>query len=213
VRWIWVRHGQTEENRTGRYLGHSDVPLNEHGCAQAEQAARMLASERPAALYTSDLLRCRQTAERLAAVWGLGPRAVPALRELSFGAWERLTYDELMARDGELARRWYDNPFDCAPPGGETLTQLGERVDRWLMQLMRSVSMDDTVCLVTHGGVIRWFQAAWVENDPRRYWQVDGVGHGGVLVAKWDGRRWTAARMEDNPSASGEKHVSMQSSL
>lgn len=48
MRWIWIRHGETEENREGRYLGHTDVPLNDAGVEQAALLARQLGHERPA---------------------------------------------------------------------------------------------------------------------------------------------------------------------
>lgn len=189
MRWIWIRHGETAENREGRYLGHADAPLNETGWKQARELAERLAGEKPVRLYTSDLLRTRQTAEQLGAVWKMAPRLEPELRELSFGEWERLTYEELMARDEERARRWYDDPFQVAPPGGETLAQLGERVDRWLHRVSRTAEQK-TIAIVTHGGVIRWFQAAWLHRDPRLYWQMDGLRHGQAMMAETAGDGW-----------------------
>ncbi|MEJ8545534.1 histidine phosphatase family protein [Brevibacillus borstelensis] len=200
MRWIWIRHGETEENREGRYLGHTDVPLNEAGMEQAALLARQLAHERPARFFTSDLLRCVQTADRLAAFWGMDPIRVPELRELSFGKWERLTYEELMVRESQQASRWYEDPFHVAPPGGETLTQLGNRVDGWLNRFLRQWShtdgadkSDQTVVLVTHGGVIRWFQAAWLHEDPGQYWHMKGLGHGQAMIVEHVSGKWKQA--------------------
>ncbi|GED51922.1 histidine phosphatase family protein [Brevibacillus borstelensis] len=200
MRWIWIRHGETEENREGRYLGHTDVPLNDAGVEQAALLARQLGHERPAHFFTSDLLRCVQTADRLAAVWGMSPIRVPELRELSFGEWERLTYEELMVRESVRASRWYDDPFGIAPPGGETLTQLGERVNRWLSGMWKEMrdacgltEPDHTVALVTHGGVIRWFQAAWLHGDPGLYWHMKGLGHGQAMIVEHVSGTWKPA--------------------
>ncbi|WP_410694419.1 histidine phosphatase family protein, partial [Chryseobacterium sp. SIMBA_038] len=87
---IWVRHGETKINRQSRYVRHSDAPLHEHRKTEAlELASRLLnIIELPKALYTSDLLRCVQTAEPLSAGLQLTATTVPALRELSFGKWE-----------------------------------------------------------------------------------------------------------------------------
>ncbi|MGG4493608.1 histidine phosphatase family protein [Brevibacillus reuszeri] len=190
---IWVRHGETEINRQSRYLGHSDVPLHEHGKKQAlELAARLLhIIELPKALYTSDLLRCIQTAEPLSTGWQLPASTVPALRELSFGEWELLTYDEIMQKDSERATSWYDDPFRECPPQGESLEQLGNRVDTWLGSILRDSepSEAETVVIVTHGGVIRWVQATWVLQDPSAYWKMDGLKHGEALFMSWDGQR------------------------
>ncbi|GED25642.1 phosphoglycerate mutase [Brevibacillus agri] len=200
MKLIWIRHGETDSNRERKYLGHSDIPLNEKGEQQARELARQLSQQlkRPVALYASDLLRCTQTARPLADEWGLPIISVPALRELSFGDWELLTYEELMRSDAEWAARWYDDPYRCSPPNGESLQELGHRVDGWLRKLLeqRQAAADETTVCVAHGGVIRWFQAVWLENDPKRYWHVDGVGHGEALLAQWDGRRWRRLRLE-----------------
>ncbi|KMZ42341.1 MULTISPECIES: histidine phosphatase family protein [Bacillales] len=189
MKLVWIRHGETDSNREHRYLGHSDVPLNERGYLHASDLTKELPVliGRPAAIYSSDLLRCMQTAEPLAAAWGLSVISEPALRELSFGEWELMTYDELMQSDPVRATRWYDDPYRNRPPQGESLEELGMRVDRWLRSLLEREGREetsDTVVIVTHGGVIRWFQAAWLENNPDRYWQVEGMKHGEVLVAE-----------------------------
>src|SRR5258708_4393133 len=87
TRFVVVRHGEASGNREMRYLGATDAPLTERGQAQARQLASALALYRPAALYTSPLLRARQTAEAVAAVLGLAGVADPRLREGDFGAW------------------------------------------------------------------------------------------------------------------------------
>ena len=193
MRLIWVRHGETEINRQSRYLGHSDVPLHADGKTQAlELASRLLnIIEPPKALYTSDLLRCVQTAEPLSAGWQLPAMTVPALRELSFGEWELLTYDEIMQRDSERATRWYEDPYRQCPPQGESLEKLGNRVDEWLSGILRDSESTEaeTVVIVSHGGVIRWVQAAWLHQDPSAYWKMDGLKHGEALLMRWDGQR------------------------
>lgn len=194
MRWLWVRHGETEMNRQKRYLGHSDVTLNERGRKEANELAKRLVrvGDDSVQLYSSDLRRCVQTAQPLAEVWKVPLVVVPALRELSFGDWELLAYEQLMEHDGERATRWYDDPFTYAPPNGESLRQLGERIDQWLHGLLAETNADksDTKVFVTHGGVIRWFQAAWLEREPSRYWQVEGLKHGEALLVEWDGHRW-----------------------
>lgn len=199
MKWIWVRHGETDSNRQGRYLGHSDVPLNDLGQKQAEQLAERLkkTANRPVKIYASDLQRCIQTAGQLAAVWSLPVTEVPALRELSFGDWELLTYAQLMETDGERAVRWYDDPFANSPPNGESLEQLGSRVDQCLHRIWKErQDSSDTIVFVSHGGVIRWFQAAWLENDPARYWHTAGVKHGEALIAEWNGQQWVSQSLD-----------------
>ena len=194
MRLIWVRHGETVENAQRKYLGHSDAPLAEEGIAQAERLAGQLYREiqPPLAVYTSDLQRCTATADILARQWGIAPQKVPALRELSFGDWELLTYEQVMQQDPERARSWYDDPFSAKPPNGESLQELGKRVDEWLRSLLEQQAAhgQETCLLVSHGGVIRWFQAAWLQRDPGQYWQVEGLRHGRAMLAVTDGERW-----------------------
>ena len=66
TRIIAIRHGETSWNATGRIQGHTDIPLNATGQAQAQQAAQALADETLAAIYSSDLQRAWQTAQALA---------------------------------------------------------------------------------------------------------------------------------------------------
>ncbi|WP_134684036.1 histidine phosphatase family protein [Brevibacillus migulae] len=190
MKWIWVRHGETEENRMRRYLGQADPPLNSTGVAQARYLAQRLSEWPITAVYTSDLQRCIQTATAISERHGLQPIACPALRELSFGRWEGKTYAEIMEEDREHAVKWYSDPFAVAPPAGETLKAFGDRIDRSLQGILATCAPHDTVLLVSHGGVIRWFQSKWIHGDPRRFWEVQAISHGDALVAHWDGSHW-----------------------
>ena len=72
-----IRHGETDWNVEGRWQGHADVPLNEHGRQQAIQISQQLAGVGLAAIYSSDLQRAQETAQALSAVTGLGVRTEP----------------------------------------------------------------------------------------------------------------------------------------
>ena len=98
LRLILVRHGETEWNAQRRYQGHSDVPLSALGRRQAARAAERLAALKIDAVYTSDLGRALETAEIIAEQRGLEVCAEPRLRELNFGVFEGLTFDEAQAQ-------------------------------------------------------------------------------------------------------------------
>ncbi|MBQ1461902.1 MAG: histidine phosphatase family protein, partial [Selenomonas sp.] len=85
---IFIRHGQTEWNVTGRYQGQSDVQLTAEGRRQAEQLAADFPVDTVDAVYASDLQRAMDTAETIAQKFGLSVQAEPAFREVSFGKWE-----------------------------------------------------------------------------------------------------------------------------
>lgn len=128
--WL-IRHGQTNWNLEGRWQGQASYapPLNETGRAQAEAAAaQLLDGQRFGAIYSSDLLRARETAEIIAARLGLRVRLEPRLREVNLGIWEGLMGMDIAQRyPAELAER-ERNPVHARPPGGETLAEVAKRV-------------------------------------------------------------------------------------
>ena len=127
---ILVRHGETDWNLAGRFQGHADPGLNAKGKSQAMGVAELLASEEVDVIFTSDLARAVETGRHIGAVHGVPLNMEPLLREISFGAWEGLTFRELQAEYPEVLREWLQDPFTFRVPGGETAGELGERSPR-----------------------------------------------------------------------------------
>src|SRR5262245_19420506 len=94
---ILLRHGETDWNRDRRIQGNTDIGLSSVGLDQARRLADRMASERIAAIYSSDLARARETATPLAEALALRLQTTPLLREVGFGAWEGLTLSEVEA--------------------------------------------------------------------------------------------------------------------
>ncbi|UCH33828.1 MAG: histidine phosphatase family protein [Armatimonadota bacterium] len=151
---ILVRHGQTDWNLQHRFQGQCDVPLNDHGRAQVAAAARRLAGVRPVALYCSDLVRCRETAEILGSVLGVAPTIAPELRERSFGQVEGLTREEAVARFPESWAQWSSNRDTWIPPGGESAGEAWGRVLGFTEKLWQRHE-GETVVIAGHGGPIK----------------------------------------------------------
>ena len=152
----FVRHGETDWNAEARLQGQRDVPLNDFGRVQAEEAGhrlRGLVSHAERLDYVaSPLGRTRETMERVRAAIGLPPagyRLDERLKELTFGRWEGLTWKEVRARDPDGARGRDADKWGFAPPGGESYAMLADRVRPILGELRR----DSLV--VSHGGVAR----------------------------------------------------------
>lgn len=157
TRFCLIRHGETPWNAERRIQGHTDIGLDPEGVHQAELAAAWLATagaRRPTRLYSSDLLRARMTAERLAERLALPVDLLPAMRERRYGFFEGLTYDEAKRRYPEdYAAFEHREPDYAFPQGGESLTVFSARVVACLRELaVRHVG--ETVALVTHGGVL-----------------------------------------------------------
>lgn len=149
-----VRHGETSWNAEKRIQGNIDVGLNEAGLAQAEAAARWLAPLAIEALYSSDLQRARQTAERLAGALKLVPILRPEFRERRYGLFEGLTYEQSRTRYPDVYSLFEERVADFVIPyGGESLQQLHLRVSTGLRRLVEE-HRGQTIAVVTHGGVL-----------------------------------------------------------
>jgi len=170
VKLILVRHGRTEWNAEGRFQGQSDVPLNAAGRRQAAALSRRLSREPVTAVYASDLQRAHETALCIAAAHGLGVYSEPRLREMSFGAWEGLTFDEIERRDPPGLAAWQADPLNVAPPGGETLAQLAARVEAALNEIVQT-HRDETALLAAHGGSLQALLCLAFGMSLQRYWQ------------------------------------------
>lgn len=137
----WVRHGVTNHTVAKRFSGSGgeDLPLSELGRAQANAAGREIAARGGADLVvTSPLLRTRQTAELISEALGL-PAAdvvvVEDLRECAFGAWDGLSFAEVMEQDPEGMARWLGDPYQ-APPGGESFADVHARIEKALLLML-----------------------------------------------------------------------------
>ena len=160
-RLIFLRHGETAYNAESRLQGQRDTPLNARGREQARAVGRTLRAriaseierlEAAEAFVASPLGRARETMEIAREAMGLPParyRLDPVLKELSFGAWEGLTWPEIEARDPEGLRAREKDKWNFAPPGGESYAMLAERVRPWLGGLTADAFV------VSHGGVAR----------------------------------------------------------
>jgi len=158
----FVRHGETDWNREGRIQGQSDQPLNETGRSQARALAEVLEPVSFDVAYSSDLERAYETASILLTGRDIVINTSAALRERDFGSWEGRLVPELAAERQLLGQAW---PETGAPPGGESIADL----DRRVVQVVSAIAADhneDTVLVVSHGGVIRSALMLWVGIDP-----------------------------------------------
>jgi len=130
-----VRHGESISNVERRHCATPPgPPLTERGRRQAERVAALLweARPRPTVLLTSPLLRAQDTCRPLAVRLGVTPEVVPGLREIGAGAWEGALHSELAKRYGAAYTAWIHDPEGHPPPGGECLSEAGERMERAL---------------------------------------------------------------------------------
>jgi len=147
--WL-IRHGQTDWNLEGRCQGHADIPLNETGLAQAAALAAQLNEQTFTAIYSSDLLRTRQTADALAKHTGLPVQLDPRLREIHQGEWEGRLIHEVVLTQPEARLNALMNPDIPRAPGGESINQVTERVTAAAKDIV-SRHPQEAVLVVSHG--------------------------------------------------------------
>lgn len=154
-RLLLVRHGATPWNGEGRIQGHTDTSLSEKGRWQVERLAARLAPLVIDATFSSDLARSQETAQLLLGRRGVRPHVLPALRELNYGEWEGRTYQELQVQDAERYARLITGDTAFAPPGGESVQDLVQRVRQVQEQLCQSAQGEKNALVVAHGGSLR----------------------------------------------------------
>jgi probable phosphoglycerate mutase len=153
TRIIAIRHGETTWNVDTRLQGHLDIALNAKGIWQAGQVARALADEPIEAIYTSDLLRAWHTASAIAQTTEAPLVSSQDLRERCFGSFEGKTYAEIEAQWPEASLRWRKREPDWAPPGGESLLALRQRIAS-TVDAFAAQHVGGQIVLVAHGGVM-----------------------------------------------------------
>jgi broad specificity phosphatase PhoE len=184
-----VRHGQTEWSRTGQHTGLTDLPLLPEGEEQARALRTALVGRRLVEVWVSPRQRARRTAE----LAGLRTTAVEDdLVEMDYGGYEGRTTAEINAGLRREWSVWRDDMIPGESPG-ETLAQVGARVDRVLARL-RPRLVDGDVALVAHGHVLRVLTARWLGLPPEagalfalpagRY-GVLGHEHGRSVLTAW----------------------------
>jgi broad specificity phosphatase PhoE len=164
MRIFLLRHAQTVWSLSGQHTGKTDIELNDTGRAEATAIAPlfrgMLEGAEFDAIYTSPRRRALQTLER-----ALGARPAPIvtdlLAEVDYGRYEGLTAEQIR----ELVPEWTFWTHDC--PAGETIAAAAARADQFIA-LLRDRHEGHTVCVVSHGHMIRILAARLLGLEPQQ---------------------------------------------
>jgi probable phosphoglycerate mutase len=170
-----ARHGQTAYNLEGRFQGQLPVPLDDTGRAQAADLAERAAAHGFAALWTSPLLRARETADVVARLLGLQPREDPRLMETDAGDWTNRSFAEIQAEAPEQFAAFVAGDPSFAFPGGESFAEQEERVSAALADIELGELPALVVC---HGMVIR---AAFAVRTGRPISRTERVPNAGLV--------------------------------
>ena len=189
TRICFVRHGETDWNIEQRLQEPLDLLLIADGDAQAIAAGPHFSGLPPVALYCSDLLRARQTAQPIAQALHLPMILLPALRERNFGRCEGMTFEEIAASNADDARAIESrDPDYAAPGGGESRRQHEKRILDCIDQLVGN-HPGQTIVVVTHGGVLDviYRRVLGLPSDAPRDYPIPNTGINWVAIS---GEQW-----------------------
>lgn len=149
---VLLRHAASKGG--GSFVGQNDEPLTAAGRRQLKQLAAKLSRFHFHSAYASDLKRARSTARAAAQARDFRLHIRPRLREMDFGRWQGLSWDQIMKRHPRLAGLWVKH-FPSQPiPGAERFADFKRRVRDELKNIV-CANQGRCVLVVTHGGVIR----------------------------------------------------------
>ena len=169
---LLARHCETGPDYYGRFVGSSDIGLGPAAPEQAERLASIIADYRPAVTFCSPLRRAQLTAAMVNGTTPLGEILTdPDLREVDFGRWEGLTFDEIAKGDSELVKRWSVWSPEFAFPDGEVTGDFLKRIQEAGDKL--AAREEETVLAIAHGGVVRALICHLLRLPARNYLLFD----------------------------------------
>ena len=184
VRFLFVRHGQSMSNVNRTFTGQADVPLSELGKKQAEDLRGFLLGHYAIdTIWSSDLLRARQTIEPVASALGLPVHTDRLLREIFGGEWEEKTVDEIAFRYPEDYAMWQND-----------------------IAVRRIADENDgkTVLVATHAAFLRAMQCYWQGLPLRAMKDIPWVPNASTTEAEYDGGSVRIVRLAQDGYLQGE---------
>ncbi len=165
-----VRHGHSSPDGEPRYWGQTDNPLSERGKKQAGRLQWTLAGLEFQHAFSSDLIRCLDTAVAILGERRISALPCPELREISFGDWEGRSYAELAATGQDLRRYWNPAYPQQRFPAGESTVDLANRVDDFRRRVSGLPAGEALV--VAHGGTLKMLACQLLGLLPQQWWQL-----------------------------------------
>jgi len=163
---ILIRHGITAWNQQRRYCGHKDVCLSSEGKRQAAKLRKKLESVNCDRIYVSDRKRAIQTAKII--FDGSAITQIKNLREINFGVFEGLNYEEIRKKYPSLHKKWLRDPFNNHIPKGEYLYSFKKRINSAIKRIIR-LNQGKTIAVVCHGGTIAMFITSLLKK--KSFWR------------------------------------------
>lgn len=172
-----IRHGITEGNLKGTYVGREDLPLCDEGINDLLRLKEEFSYPNTPVLFSAPLKRCTQTAEILYP--GIEPMIIDGFNEYNFGEFEGLTAEDL--KDDEDFTKWLSGGVDAAPPFGETNGEFGKRISENFEKVVDGlIKTGNTVSvMVLPGGVLSSLMSMYAlpEGSVTEWFTTAGCGY------------------------------------
>lgn len=149
-----IRHGQTDSNTNGHYMGWSQEDLNQKGQAQVQLLSKRLADTEIDTIYTSPLQRARATAEAVAKPHNIDPIEMNDLIEINLGDWQGLHASEIAKQWPDMWQQSRIDPSVISWPNGESFAQAVHR-SVYAFQSIAKANQGKLVAIVTHDIIVR----------------------------------------------------------
>jgi len=197
VRILLVRHGETDWNLTGRFQGRSDVPLNQKGVEQANALASALREESLAAIYSSPLVRAKETARLIKVFHPSAPLYEDeGLVEMDLGEFEGIEGPRWAEKHADFRKAWRDNPASVTMPGGESLKEVQARAVAALERITQSYPLGSTLLICSHNFVILTILCHALEIPLDRFRELK-QGTAALNILYVQGKRFQAEVVND----------------
>ncbi|MCX7857612.1 MAG: histidine phosphatase family protein [Deltaproteobacteria bacterium] len=167
-----IRHGETEWNREEIFRGKRDIPLNENGRDQAKKTAIFLAPFRINRIYSSPLVRAKETASIIGESHSVPVEIAEEFSDMNFGTWEGLSLREVQDLYPEEFNKWKNNPQGWKVEGAETLKDVRRRVFKGLKKLIKNAQDNDKIALVTHRVICKIIAMIFLGIPNSGFWRV-----------------------------------------
>ncbi|MBI5775527.1 MAG: histidine phosphatase family protein [Verrucomicrobia bacterium] len=187
TRLYLIRHGEVEERYHRVFGGRIDMELSPLGHEQARTTAEYLRAVRFDAIFASPMKRAQQTAAPLLAQYPFAPTVLEDLREVDFGAWTGLTWQQVHEQFQTSAHDWLHELEKAAIPGAESAAQYRARIEPCVRRILHE-GAGRHIAVVCHGGVIRMMLAILLELPLPKMAAFD-VEYGSVTVVHHQPRR------------------------
>lgn len=180
VKLILVRHALTIDNQKSRLSGHIDSSISEEGKEQIDKLTNYLKDFDIDKIYTTTSSRTKSTVKKLSELKSIEIIERESLKEISFGNFEGLTFDEIKNKYPEEFQDMIQKGYEYKYPNGESLIDSYNRV---YIELDNIISNNDdrTILICSHGGTIRNIITYLISNSYKYHWNFK-IDNGSVTI-------------------------------